>query len=448
MSYPPPVDKLLAWGEAGADREWPDYPQELGLGPEHVPDLIRMALDEDLHRADSKNPAVWAPVHAWRALGQLRAEAAIEPLLPMLDEPENDWAMDELPAVYGLIGPPAIEPLKTYLAKSASESEGSLSAAEGLANIAERYPEARGACVKALTGQLKRSADNDPVLNVFLVNRLVDLKAVEAAKVIERAYAAGRMDDFMAEEWEDVQIELGLKEPDAEWHKREEMMQAIVEALAEGKAPPFSIYQRLFLGGTFLEAEAREYCEELVDLFGASPEGQALRQAGAELSWADTMLDFAVNSLGVTPPKMTPADLREILFDLIPRQVMAEPEEAPALIRELHAFWTFLGREFGLRSAPACLKVLDERAERRLEKALGDPTKFGMAKSLIAMGAARGFDVSTEKGIDRWLRTYQAEMAAEMGSPLPGEQGRSVDKARKKKKRKMQKSSRRKNRKK
>jgi hypothetical protein len=44
-------------------REWPDYLQ-LGLASEHVPELIRMAIDEDLHFADTNSLEVWAPVHA------------------------------------------------------------------------------------------------------------------------------------------------------------------------------------------------------------------------------------------------------------------------------------------------------------------------------------------------------------------------------------------------
>ena len=49
-SYPPPVDKLLALGDARDSKShWPNY-LVYGLGPEHIPDLIRMATDEELER--------------------------------------------------------------------------------------------------------------------------------------------------------------------------------------------------------------------------------------------------------------------------------------------------------------------------------------------------------------------------------------------------------------
>jgi hypothetical protein len=42
---------------------------------------------------------------------------------------------------------------------------------------------------------------------------------------------------------------------------------------------------------------------------------------------------------------MTPGNLREILFDIFPRKVSAEPDEAPNMVRELQEFWKFLQRE-------------------------------------------------------------------------------------------------------
>jgi hypothetical protein len=69
----------------------PDY-LALGLGPEHIPDLIRMATDEELNQADSESLKVWANVHAWRVLGQLRAAAAIEPLFSLLHRTDDDDA--------------------------------------------------------------------------------------------------------------------------------------------------------------------------------------------------------------------------------------------------------------------------------------------------------------------------------------------------------------------
>ncbi len=212
-NYPPPVDKLLTLGDPRDEREWPDY-LALGISAEHVPDLIRMTLDEELRWADSESKEVWANLHAWRALGQLRAQAAIEPLLqllPRIDEDQDDWADEELPDVYGMIGPAAIPALVKFLANSSYGLYAHTAAAGSIKEIAKRFPVSRAECVAALAHQLEQFADNDPVLNGFLLSDLLDLGAVEAASVIERAFAVKKVDESIAGDWEDVQIEFGMK---------------------------------------------------------------------------------------------------------------------------------------------------------------------------------------------------------------------------------------------
>jgi len=212
-NYPFPVSELLKQGDSPGEPTWPDY-RSLGLGPEHIPDLIRMATDEALHDADCESLEVWAPTHAWRALGQLRAEAAVEPLLGLLrriEENDDDWVLDELPRVYGMIGPAAIPALAAYLADASHELFARIATADSLKSIGQNHPEARSQCIAGLTGQLERFEENDPSLNAHLISELIDLKAVESAPTMERAFAADCVDPTVAGDWEDVQIELGLK---------------------------------------------------------------------------------------------------------------------------------------------------------------------------------------------------------------------------------------------
>ncbi len=214
--YAPPVSKLLSVSDARGMSDWPNY-RALGLGPEHVPELIRMALDDDLHWSDPESDAVWAPIHAWRALGQLRAEEAVEPLLqllPWIDNYDYDWIAAELPVVFGLIGAPAIPPLADYLADDERGLWERVAAAYGLAEIGQRHPETRADCVAALMATLERFDELDPDLNGLVVSYLVDLNAVEAAPLIERAFDAGRVALDIMGDWMDVQAELGMFERD------------------------------------------------------------------------------------------------------------------------------------------------------------------------------------------------------------------------------------------
>jgi hypothetical protein len=220
--YAPPVDQLLTYGENrgyGPD-QWPDY-LALGIGPEQIPDLIRMATDEKLEWADEDSLEVWAPIHAWRTLGQLRAEAAIEPLFSLFTGLyESDWVTEELPEVFGMIGPAALPILKAAIADIATDEEICIDAISCVQKIGARWPEARSACVALLMDQLELFTVNDPEVNGFLVLELVDLKAIEAAPLIERAFAARCVDRMVMGDWEDVQVEFGLKSAEEVKHRQ------------------------------------------------------------------------------------------------------------------------------------------------------------------------------------------------------------------------------------
>ncbi len=211
-NYHPPVDKLLTLGDARTMRKWPDY-QAYGLGPEHIPDLIRMVTDEDLNTAGSDSLEVWAPIHAWRALGQLHAESAVEPLLGLLyriDDDQDDWVGEEIPEVMGMIGPVAIPALTAYVADSSHSLWASVAASAGLKEIGQRHPASRAECVATLSRLLEQYQDHDKTVNAELVAGLIELHAVESAPVMERAFSAGCVDNSVSGDWEDVQIELGL----------------------------------------------------------------------------------------------------------------------------------------------------------------------------------------------------------------------------------------------
>ena len=130
VDYSVPVSRLINVGDPRESLNhpdwqgglnWLDYQAQFGLQPDHIPELIRMATDDELHQAASDSTEVWAPVHAWRALGQLKAAEAIEPLLGLfhfVDDEGDDAVGEDLPEVMGMIGPAAIQPVAAYLANS------------------------------------------------------------------------------------------------------------------------------------------------------------------------------------------------------------------------------------------------------------------------------------------------------------------------------------------
>jgi hypothetical protein len=208
-TYSPPVDQLLKLGDCRR-RPRPPY-HIMGFTPEHVPELIRMSIDPELNWANAESDEVWAPVHAWRVLGLLRAEEAVEPLLGLLEEFEDStWPGEEFPEVFGRIGPAAIPALARYLADRSRDTWHRATCADGLAKIGAAWPEARGECVATLVRLLEDPAEDDRDLLGSVVCELLDLDAVEAAPAMERAFAEDRVELSAAGDWEDVQVELGL----------------------------------------------------------------------------------------------------------------------------------------------------------------------------------------------------------------------------------------------
>jgi hypothetical protein len=61
-----------------------------------------------------------------------------------------------------------------------------------------------------LSQQLEKYTQQDANFNGMLVGCLVDLNAVEAAPVMEQAFAANQVDLMLQGDWEEVQIQLGL----------------------------------------------------------------------------------------------------------------------------------------------------------------------------------------------------------------------------------------------
>lgn len=213
MSEPlsPPVERLLTLGEAAArTHAWPDY-AALGIGARQVGELVRVVADAPRLWSESDGPEVWAPIHAWRALGQLRAERAIEPLVELLPElVDIDWGMNELPIVFGMLGGAAIPALTRSLMDDSLELWARAAAADSLREIAKAHPESHQDVVAGLLHQLEKWYRTDEVLNALLIGNLVDLQVKQAAPLIEQAFAEDRVDASVVGDWEDIQVELGL----------------------------------------------------------------------------------------------------------------------------------------------------------------------------------------------------------------------------------------------
>jgi len=210
--------KTAAW-EDGQE----DYVAKLGLSAGDVPELLAIARTWAAPQNDWPDDegyiAGYAPIHAWRCLAQLRAVEAIPVLLEMLDplcDIHDDWHHEEFPDVFAWIGPLALKPLCDHLADRTHRTFSRVTAAHGLKELAQKYPQVRDETVKTLIDTVALQ-EPDVALNGLLTSFLLDLKkagvvaADEIAEVIERGYATGHVDTIICGNWNTVRAELGVE---------------------------------------------------------------------------------------------------------------------------------------------------------------------------------------------------------------------------------------------
>jgi hypothetical protein len=204
-TFQEPVVKLMEIGRPGPG-PWLDY-REYGITSENIPELIRLAGDIDLSLDEDKDEKTWGPVHAWRALGQLRAEEAMDVLVDLIEKmSEDDWIVDDLPSVFARIGPSALSALAGYLANPERNYHTRATASKSIARIGAEYPEMREQCVQIISAQLEKYRENNPTLNAFLIVDLITLCAKETLPLIRMAYDDGGIDEGIIR-WADVRRE-------------------------------------------------------------------------------------------------------------------------------------------------------------------------------------------------------------------------------------------------
>ena len=205
------IKLLLELGEAGRGGDWPDYLQ-YGFVETDVPALLDLVADETFDQASSDSAEVWAPLHAWRTLGQLGSGKAAIPLIAQFDRLcEDDWALPELSTVMGMLGEPAIAPLAACLNDTQYKEFARAIALDGLEEVAKRQPACREQVIQCYRDYMHSPDVSAHALNGLLIGCLLDLDAKEAIDDIRHFFAKDCADITCAGDLEEVEIELGFR---------------------------------------------------------------------------------------------------------------------------------------------------------------------------------------------------------------------------------------------
>src|SRR3990167_1921665 len=209
---PSNAQKLQKIGRPSSGHKWPDYVQEYGLDASDIPDLITYITDKTFLDSRPSSRKFWAPLHAWRALGQMQAEAALAPLLQQMPELlEDDYAVAEIPVVLGMLGPAAIEPAYTLLCAADEDETLRIMGLDTLTEVAKRHPQEK-ARVLALYDRYLDSPDPAATgLNSLLVLQLAELGALDFWPRVVPLFEQGWVDETLLD-LEDAEIEFGLRE--------------------------------------------------------------------------------------------------------------------------------------------------------------------------------------------------------------------------------------------
>jgi len=209
----PKIQTLLKLGAPNNQRGWPDYLGQFGFTLEDVPALLILFTDEEINELDSNRPEVWAPLYAWRILGQLGSEEAIGTIVQSFDTLfEDDYALSELPGVIGMIGLGAVPTLTHYWRQVGKNEFSYVMAMDALCEITKHHPASRDQIVAIYIDYMHNPYISMTALNGLLMGRLMDLKATEAIDGIRHLFSLGCVDLSCAGDLEEVEMALGLRD--------------------------------------------------------------------------------------------------------------------------------------------------------------------------------------------------------------------------------------------
>jgi hypothetical protein len=162
-----------------------------------------------------------------------------------------------------------------------------------------------------------------------------------------------------------------------------------------------------------------DYIEGAMEQFVNAVEGQAYLDAHPKgLGWIGEFIHLGYVYEGFTLPKMTKGDVQLLMETIFPRKItIFDPSEAEDAIPELIAFWQFIKREYGFRSANAIVKYL-ETLKPRFPELMCDPARGGIAKAFMLLGNQAGFDMTTQEGIQAFQQHYNASLQADTPDPI------------------------------
>ncbi|MGF1450683.1 MAG: hypothetical protein ACFB21_01245 [Opitutales bacterium] len=205
--YPEKLHPLIRLGARGTGYQDPlPYREKFELSESDELELLRLAQDCRFDELNCGNPAVWAPFHATRALGQVGGADLVEPLLTLLNsvEEDDDSMHEAIPQALAWIGPAALAHVDAAMFDPNLNSQAKASLTGFYAELVLKHPNTRPLAVKSLVGIISNFAKFESSTNGLVISYLIDFQVKEALPTIRFAYLSNCVDETVLGDFDDV----------------------------------------------------------------------------------------------------------------------------------------------------------------------------------------------------------------------------------------------------
>jgi hypothetical protein len=194
-----------------------NFAEILSLTEKDFPVLRKLSKLWLVIQEEQKDEIVWdVAAIAWRAAAFLNITEAIRLMLDILEESEKlkidtDLIATDLAHSGEMTDKAAIAFLCDFIQTKSYDDWTIISAVECLGYSLKNTPDMKNIIKEAMARRFIDFENNSSNLNAFLIDKLTELEAVELAETMEKAFAAGKVDESHIGIWEDTRRELRVQ---------------------------------------------------------------------------------------------------------------------------------------------------------------------------------------------------------------------------------------------
>ncbi|GAA0727957.1 hypothetical protein GCM10009430_36630 [Aquimarina litoralis] len=177
------LDKMRRFGCIPFNDPWPNYVKKFNLTNVHIKELTEVIDSSNLSLVTNRcSEEEFFPMHAWRALAQLKSKECVPVLLKALLATVNKdafWYRIELPNMLKVIGSESIKSIEVFLKKEI-DWDYKVILIKGLVEIAINEPKQKNLIWSIIHNVLKDYKNNDLSFNASVLNEVFKLRPFES----------------------------------------------------------------------------------------------------------------------------------------------------------------------------------------------------------------------------------------------------------------------------